>query len=487
MNNPKLGQVFTSTPVAQYMVSLFSIQKDEAIVEPCFGSGAFLEALSQSGYSNVTGYEIDRYWCEIAKQKYSDYYLFQEDFLQVSSSGEYSGVIMNPPYIRHERIDDLSDYGIKKDILFESRLFGFLPRTANLYMFFVLKALDLLKEEGELVVIFPSSWMSAVGGKGFKDYLYTNVDVVLQSDVYGEIFENAALVEVTILKIIKRKPISETIHKCFCVSGGKIQLENEMKEPAQIGFSTSFGQLASVRRGLTTGYNKLFINPDIHDEISLFLHPILSSPKDFAGYQTEGARTDNLLCVHGNQSLPPAIIEYFSRWKGLIMLSGTPKTLFTRILQQDDWYVIKPFSCEGIIFSYIIRNDIRFSLNTASVLVRDNFYVIYPHEGIDKYILLALLNNYYTFYQLDTIGKKYGAGLLKILLYDIQNLCFPDITAFSEKQLCQLKKLGKQLVEKGNTALIPIITRFLSDSIGRSYSEIENQYLIAKYNRLERV
>ena len=63
---------------------------------------------------------------------------------------------MNPPYIRQEKIDDLARLGITKEKLRKDKIYEPLPSTANMYMYFIFKALDLLKEEGELIVIL--SW-----------------------------------------------------------------------------------------------------------------------------------------------------------------------------------------------------------------------------------------------------------------------------------------------------------------------------------------
>ncbi|XKT09392.1 N-6 DNA methylase (plasmid) [Enterococcus faecium] len=54
-----LGQVFTKSSVADYMVSLLSLSKDSLILDPCFGDGVFLKSLLKAGFKNVEGYEID--------------------------------------------------------------------------------------------------------------------------------------------------------------------------------------------------------------------------------------------------------------------------------------------------------------------------------------------------------------------------------------------------------------------------------------------
>ena len=56
----ELGQVFTKGNVAHYMVSLFDLPQYANIMEPCFGTGSFLDALMLHGFINVTACEIDK-------------------------------------------------------------------------------------------------------------------------------------------------------------------------------------------------------------------------------------------------------------------------------------------------------------------------------------------------------------------------------------------------------------------------------------------
>ncbi len=166
-----LGQVFTSKVIAGFMASQFNLDKSARILEPCFGSGAFLEACQNQGYSSLEGCEIDDELFYVVKEKYPEYKLFCRDFLSFEPSEKYEGIIMNPPYVRQEKIDDLEGLGISKGHLRKNPIYNGLPSTANLYMYFLIKAIDLLKENGQLIVIFPSSWMQARSGSGFKKLL----------------------------------------------------------------------------------------------------------------------------------------------------------------------------------------------------------------------------------------------------------------------------------------------------------------------------
>ena len=144
-----LGQVFTKGNVARYMVSLFDLPKQAAIMDPCYGAGSFLDALLEHEYNNVTACEMDTTLFENTKAKYQQYRLINGDFLKYSGSNAYDGIVMNPPYIRQEKIDELESYGITKETLRSNSIFFGLPSTANMYMYFKYKhAHGLINKSG---------------------------------------------------------------------------------------------------------------------------------------------------------------------------------------------------------------------------------------------------------------------------------------------------------------------------------------------------
>lgn len=119
---------------------------------------------------------------------------------------------------------------------------------------------------------------------------------------------------------------------------------------------------------------------------------------------------------------------YLEKYKKEIQQSKKPAALYQKIWNNETWYNLPLKNSRGIIFSYFIRNDVRFIKNDTNFVVRDNFYIITPK--IDTNLLFALLNNYFTFYQLELLGKKYGAGLLKIQRYDLEKIMFPNYLLF---------------------------------------------------------
>ena len=99
--------------------------------------------------------------------------------------------------------------------------------------------------------------------------------------------------------------------------------------------------------------------------------------------------------------------------------------------------------------------------------------------------MFALLNNYFTYYQLETIGKKYGAGLLKLQKYDIEKLKFVDVESISEEDKEKLGSLAKKLVQFSEEKCIYDITSILSKYTKKKTDEILVAYQNIKKKRLE--
>lgn len=482
----ELGQVFTRENVANYMVSLFNLDENSAILEPCFGEGSFLKAAILGGYKNIKGYEIDSDLYNYTKEKYPFLSLHENDFLEVSSDEKFDGIIMNPPYIRQEKINDLKSFGITKKKIRENPIFKSLSNTSNLYMYFTIKAVNLLKEKGELIVIFPSSWQQAETGKKFEKLLYENCTLLKQIYITGEVFEKEALVEVVILHLKKGKFNIKNDQKYLeVINGDFIEKKNTTFNIRNLDFSESFSDIGTVRRGLTTGYNAMYMNPLFtNEESNIHLSYIISSPKSIKGYITSNAKLDSIFLPCDNNEINNEVKNYIQNWKRKIIQDEKPKTLLRKIKSNNQsWYVLKSIESTGFLFSYFVRNDMKFILNNGGYLARDNFYIIKPK--IDVYLAFALLNNYYTYLQLEILGKKYGAGLLKLQRYDIESLIFPNLDLILVEDKNKLKNLSKSLIKKGDIQSIEEITRIIEKYSGVKFETIKRKYFTIKRQRLE--
>ena len=474
-----LGQVFTDNAVADFMASLLSVRPSARILDPCFGKGVFIDACLRRGYKNITGCEIDPALYSYVEKKYPGIDLICGDFLKADPALRYDAVIMNPPYIRQEKIDDLKPLGITKSSVRKDPVFGGLPGAANMYMYFIVKALSLLEQGGEMVAIFPVSWQNAKSGREFEKLMRFLGDVERHIRISGKIFETAEMVEVVILKMRRSDSpggLRESIEYAR-LADGRVTVSHSAPDEGGLDMPVEFSAYADIRRGLTTGCNGIFINPPVPESDTV---PIISGPKCVTGYSTENAAKDRLLKITGSASEETA--AYLTSCAESIKDQKRPRTLYDKIAAGKKWYELQPPDGAGIIFSYFVRSGMKFIMNASGDAVRDNFYIIYPK--IDRLLMFALLNNYYTYYQLERCGKRHGAGLLKLQRYDLEQLCFPDVSGFKEDDKKTLIKLSKKMISTGKN-MSEEITGAISGYAPWSFERISGAYKNLRKSRLE--
>lgn len=467
-----LGQVYTKRIIADYMVNLFTIADGARVLDPCFGGGVFVESLLVNTNHKVHGVEIDKdSFDKFTNPNSARCQLLNCDFFDIE--GEFDGIIMNPPYVRQEEIDAMAELGVTKQKLQSACGLMTISTKANLYMYFILRAILLLKDGGELIAIFPNSWTNTPVGKQFREQVCHYGCITDFINVTGEPFVGSPMVDVCILKF-KRNAISGTNYKKMFVKGEAYTVEESSNEHVkkQDGL-VKLQTIANIRRGVTTGANKFFVNPPLFTQDHLI--DILSSPKDFNGYTTKKCKQDKLFVIASEKEANEEELIYLENCAMVILKEGKPQTLKTIIENGQNWYSISMPPSAQIIFSYIVRNNIKFVLNEGERNVRDNFYMISAKKE-NPLLLMALLNNYHVFLQLERCGKTYGKGLLKLQKYDIDAIDIPHPSRIAPKDKQELIRLAENLVATADEQIITNITNVLSKYYGteNAQQEFEN-------------
>ena len=96
---------------------------------------------------------------------------------------------------------------------------------------------------------------------------------------------------------------------------------------------------------------------------------------------------------------------------------------------------------------------------------------------------MALLNNLYVYSQLESLGKSYGSGLLKIQKYDIDKIVIPNPTKLNKKNRSKLIDCSKKLIETGQLRYILEATNIVKCYY--AVDNIEDMYQLQKNNRLK--
>lgn len=141
-----LGQVFTPPWIVEKMLTLSehrSLGKDWRVLEPSCGNGAFFHKIK-----GCVGLEIDPTHCPEEA--------ILGDFFEYVPNQPFDTIIGNPPFVRFQ--------DIREDTRKRLDLDRFDERT-NLYVFFIDKAIDLLRDKGELIFINPRDFLKSTSAR----------------------------------------------------------------------------------------------------------------------------------------------------------------------------------------------------------------------------------------------------------------------------------------------------------------------------------
>lgn len=157
----KYGQYMTPEVVANFMVSLADLNTDSLILEPSSGEGIFLDILKSKGYKNIVAYEIDK---EIIK---SSEYVINESFISAKVDKQFDLIIGNPPYIRWKNLEQEL-----KDELSNNELWNkYCNSLCDYSSIFIIKAIQLLNENGQLIFITPEYWLNTTHSITLRNYM----------------------------------------------------------------------------------------------------------------------------------------------------------------------------------------------------------------------------------------------------------------------------------------------------------------------------
>jgi adenine-specific DNA-methyltransferase len=237
LNVEQLGQVFTLDKTVEQMKSM--IRNKGRVLEPSAGDGAFALNL---GKRTCIAIEFDTKLAQ--KNKF-----LNMDFFDFSTKQKFNTIIGNPPYVRYQDIhpdtkEKLKDY----DELFDSR--------SNLYLFFIYKCIQHLKQGGELIFITPRDFIKATSSMKLNQYIFeqgTITDYIEMGD--QKIFVGAA--PNTAIWRFEKGNFSRKTNKNLNFSCKNGQLLFTKKE-----YFVPLSSLAYVKVGAVSGADRIFEHED---------------------------------------------------------------------------------------------------------------------------------------------------------------------------------------------------------------------------------
>jgi SAM-dependent methyltransferase len=479
-----LGQWFTPEAVADLALAL-AIRRPAAracVLDPACGDGVFLGRAHRAGVppASLFGVEIDAAAVAAAVRRVPGAVIARGNFFDypLVFSG-YDAVIGNPPYVRQERLADVDKQKIRNCLLADlsellrgqadlTEIKGEIERLCgrgDLAVAFIVRSLCALRPGGRLSLVVSSALLDA----GYARPLWRLVQrlgrvIALVEAPHERWFPDAAVNAVILLvergRFVAQPPVTmarlqiataRAAQKVGCLEdlarvaelrqarGDRPELwaRTLRSPPAWFQFERAaiesatlvpLAQLAKVRRGVTSGANRVFyLERERAAELALeraVLAPLVRSPRE-AGAETiaiDPSATSHvaLVCPAGRAELAryPRAAAYL---RGQAAVATLP-TLRARA----SWWALPVRPARLFLTkAYAARFVQRFAL--APVVADQRVYSLHPRPGVAVELLAAVLNSTFTALALESLGRaSLGEGALEWTVSDAQGLPVVD-------------------------------------------------------------
>lgn len=467
------GQFWTPSWIAEPMTEYVLAEKGGLVFDPAVGTGAFFRAAKaiarEKGFPvRFAGMEID----PTTLYQALEHGLSEDDlasveiadFLLQPPQTKFHAIVANPPYIRHHRLAPEKKVQLK---MLSVQILGKpLDGRAGLHVYFLIRALSLLEENGRLAFIIPADTCEGKFAHDLWAWIIANftLDAVITFSPEATPFPNIDT-NPLILFIRKARPgnkflwvkchRSETdslkhwVRSCFkdVSEQDLIVVDRDLKEGLSTGFSREpvvsnntkyvLGDFVRVMRGIATGANDFFfITAEKARELEIpenYFVKAIGRTRDVIGDKITNetiemlerkGRPTLLLSLKGDdiETFPESIKLYLQEGKKL----GLPRRPL--IAQRKPWYKMEVREPPSFLFAYLGRRNSRFIRNTAKVVPLTGFLCVYPRRNDEKFIdqIWKILNHPDVISNLSRIGKSYGDGAIKVEPRLLEKLPIPD-------------------------------------------------------------
>ena len=481
----KLGQFFTPYSVASFMAQwLNRCQSAEPrILDPCAGLGVFERALCSvdpvfAAKARFTLWEKDpglaRDLSGICERLAIQHSVTSKDFVIEHDWAEaYDAIIANPPYYKHHYVQDKEDI---RAVISSNTGAPFSVQT-NIYCWFLIKSLALLKPGGRLAFIIPTEFLNANYGRLVKKHLVESgvLRHIISVCYKSRTFDDAITTSCVLLAQKDEEPpsrirfyraeshdqlgaLGDFLANADVIEYQASDLDIERKWRSYfpgsriIGRRTSnlvpFSTYGRFSRGIATGANVFFaMRPSAARDRCLpkeCLLPCLCKArqaprKTFTRQDFEALLESDkpVLLFDGEATSADAVDRYIHAGEE----SGYQLRYLTRT--RNPWYSLEKRAPGKIWVSVFGREGVRFVWNESDCITLTCFHVFQAGSTGEKYLPLLYL------YLSSTIGREflelekreYGDGLEKYEPNDINKTLAPDFGLLRPGDLDRLSEL----------------------------------------------
>ena len=469
-----LGQVFTSNAIAIRMATALGLPNAEEgvkIIDPCVGEGAFASAIDNvlKSKAQITAFDIDEDMCRKSKLLSHNFKLAKtiirnNDFLNTDVGELFDFALLNPPYVRQEWIKEKNQYRNK----IENDLSVSIPGTSNLYVYFIVRTVSLLRDGGKMACIVYDSWQSTLYGRWLKSYL-DNACVEWRSEAVPNSPFDGHMIDATIIYAEKGKPRKKSQSYSSCE-----------KRFSSEGFSKA-DELFVTKRGLRLKQSNFFLT-NVQNVEKDGATPFVKKIGKVRGYSISSNHPEAALlsgCGQGSQVTKEILDDRLQI--ALEHPEDNVSILNWHDQRPDSWWQHAAAPRAPLIFNYYMRHRPKHILNYGNLAYSDNFYGCIPKDKLPLQAWLAAMNSTASAIGLLSAARNQGSGLAKLQLYEYRSARLVDIRKWSSGNLEKMTALGEALILKPDSSdqIIESIDNFVAKVLKRpelKHAQIQNLY-----------
>ena len=372
-------------------------------------------------------------------------------------------VIGNPPYISHDKIPKQLKVQIKNHYQ------SYQP-FADVYCYFIEKALELQSGRGILSFITSNSYLRAEYGAPIRSLLLSkNMMLRMLNIEDSQVFESAI---VNVVIIVSRKPTNSTDDLCLVVNSpfsgnsfadfAKINGFNypqeyfnskswnlaepklvELQKKLELSGKTLEEFRTKIRLGIATGSNDAFlINEDQKREFceknpinAEIIKPVLRG-RDISRYSYTLPGQYILLSKNGVdvERDYPDIYEHLASFGDRFKNRGARGQHWTN-LRACSFY--DDFKKEKIV--WIELSDLgRFALCNEEIYLLNSAYFLLPPSGIDSKFLLGILNSSTIRFYLSLVAETSGMGTSRWINNYVKEFPIPVVAHEQQTEIIEI-------------------------------------------------
>lgn len=417
------------------------------------------------------------------------------EFAEVFEEGGFDIVLANPPYVRQEEIDK----AVKPKLLelYSEAMTG----KSDLFVAFYARGLQLLRDGGTHVFVCSNSWLDVGYGGKLQGYLLNNSHVAAIYDSAIERQFASADINTIISFIHKQEPNDDDVTRFVSLRAPFLEaladeskrrvVTRTAKEIRQGGSNEKnryegdkwggkylrapdiyytilekgkgklvrLGDIADVRRGITTGANDFFYLSEedqakwqIEDE---FLKPVIKSPRECRSIvvKPEDLKFKLFYCHKDKHELRGTNALRYIEWgetddEWIDDKTGLPNPPYSRpsCRGRRNWYDVGSKNFHKVLWSMIHSDRPVAFWNESNVAVDHNLFEIINDSQLETWVFLASTPQVIW---RELIGRgNLGQGALKTEGIDIRKFEIIRPSSYSKEDLVRAKNAFERISQR---------------------------------------